>query len=46
MLKTVAARPEASRKIARAIGGRLELVPEKNVFEIKQGHGQLDQASV
>jgi 1,2-diacylglycerol 3-beta-galactosyltransferase len=41
-----AARPEASRQIARAIGQGLGLDPEKVVFEIKQEPGQLDQASV
>jgi 1,2-diacylglycerol 3-beta-galactosyltransferase len=41
-----AARPNASRQIARAIGQVLELVPEKAVFELKQEPGRLDQASV
>lgn len=41
-----AARPEASRRIARAIGQMLELVPEQAAIGLKQEPGPLDQASV
>jgi hypothetical protein len=41
-----AARPDASRQIARAIGDMLELIPEDAVLDIKQGTGQIDPASI
>jgi 1,2-diacylglycerol 3-beta-galactosyltransferase len=41
-----AARLDASRRIARAIGEMLELVPDKEVLEVKQETGQFGRTPV
>jgi 1,2-diacylglycerol 3-beta-galactosyltransferase len=41
-----AARPDASRRIARAIGEMLELVPEKAILEINHRTSRFNQAPI